>query len=302
MANNYTNLNDLFTDMANAIRAKKNSTEEIIADNFPTEIANLRTGFDYNNHEVTSIPDYAFYGCEDLKSVDCGNLTSIGISAFENCKNLESVILWDNVESVGENSFKGCNCIIYCMFDGQPENWSDNWNPDNLEVKWLGGVLETWDISATSEDDVTAKLYNDVEPYMYMLRISGSGNMKNYEWNTSPWYDFHDGVISIEIYSGVTSIGDDAVKNQSNLTSITIPDSVTSIGNGAFQGCSNLTSITIPDSVTSIGEYAFWGCSSLTSITYTGTVSKWNSITFGAYCFYNVPATEVICSDGTVSL
>ena len=41
-----------------------------------------------------------------------------------------------------------------------------------------------------------------------------------------------------------------------------------SIGKEAFRGCSGLTSITIPNSVTSIGSYAFDGCASLTSLTY----------------------------------
>ena len=65
----------------------------------------------------------------------------------------------------------------------------------------------------------------------------------------------------------VTSIGDNAFKNRSSLTSVTIPNSVTSIGQVAFYGCSGLTSVTIPNSVTSMGSDAFHGCSGLTSVT-----------------------------------
>ena len=58
----------------------------------------------------------------------------------------------------------------------------------------------------------------------------------------------------------------------------TIPDSITSIGDGAFRDCSNLNSITIPDSITSIGNFAFYGCSGLTSITVSGNNKYYKSI------------------------
>ncbi|MBT5378614.1 MAG: leucine-rich repeat protein, partial [Opitutae bacterium] len=64
----------------------------------------------------------------------------------------------------------------------------------------------------------------------------------------------------------VTSIGNEALRNCTRLTSITIPDSVTSIGEAAFFMSSNLTSITIGDGVTSIGDYTFSQCHSLTTI------------------------------------
>lgn len=64
----------------------------------------------------------------------------------------------------------------------------------------------------------------------------------------------------------MTSIGVDAFRDCSGLTSVTIPNSVTSIGSSAFRGCSSLTSVTIPNSVTSIGGLAFYDCSSLTSV------------------------------------
>ena len=64
----------------------------------------------------------------------------------------------------------------------------------------------------------------------------------------------------------VTSIGEAAFNNCSNLESVTIPNSEKAIYNTAFVGCSSLTSITIPNSVTSIGTAAFQDCSSLNSL------------------------------------
>ncbi len=72
----------------------------------------------------------------------------------------------------------------------------------------------------------------------------------------------------------VYSIGDDAFRNCSKLTSITIPEGVTSIGRYAFYNCSGLTSITLPSTLTSIGSYAFSICSGLTSITLPSTLTS----------------------------
>lgn len=106
---------------------------------------------------------------------------------------------------------------------------------------------------------------------------------------------------------GASSITDNETGNGtfrqcSNLTSIRIPEGVTNISDYTFCECSNLTSIEIPASVTNIGMVAINNCTSLTTINYAGTIAQWNAITFGASWNYNTPATEVICSDGSVSL
>ena len=86
----------------------------------------------------------------------------------------------------------------------------------------------------------------------------------------------------VTLPEGVTSIGDDAFYDCSNLTAINIPENsrLTSIGNNAFNNCSSLKSITIPESVTSIGEYAFSGCSSLESLHIGPNVESYGSAAF----------------------
>ena len=76
------------------------------------------------------------------------------------------------------------------------------------------------------------------------------------------------------IPNSVTSIGDYAFYDCTNLTSVTIGSGVTSIGDYAFSRCTNLTSVTIPDSVTSINKYAFSGCTRLTSVTIPDSVTN----------------------------
>ena len=86
------------------------------------------------------------------------------------------------------------------------------------------------------------------------------------------------------------------------VTEIVIPDIVTSIGDNAFKDCSGLTSVEIPNSVTSIGKSAFSGCTSLTSITLPfigksvdGTIYTHFGYIFGASSsssnYENVPQT-----------
>ena len=61
-------------------------------------------------YSVTSIREYAFYGCNSLKSVTIGNsVTSIGSYAFYNCYSLKSVTIGNSVTSIGDEAFFNCN-------------------------------------------------------------------------------------------------------------------------------------------------------------------------------------------------
>lgn len=58
---------------------------------------------------VTSVGNYAFYGCSNLADVQMGNsVTSIGTYAFQNCKGLTETGIGNGVETLGAYAFFGC--------------------------------------------------------------------------------------------------------------------------------------------------------------------------------------------------
>ena len=92
----------------------------------------------------------------------------------------------------------------------------------------------------------------------------------------------------------VTSIGDNAFNDCSNLTFINISNSVTSIGDNAFNDCSNLTFINIPNSVTSIGFRGFYNCTNLASVSIPNSVTSIGSGAFYGTTWYDNQPEGVI--------
>ena len=84
---------------------------------------------------------------------------------------------------------------------------------------------------------------------------------------------------SINIPSGVTSIGSSAFDGCTNLESVTFGENsvLESIGSSAFYGCSSLKSITIPSRVTSIGSFAFQSCTNIEEV-HIDSVYHWLSL------------------------
>lgn len=96
----------------------------------------------------------------------------------------------------------------------------------------------------------------------YVDEISGGGT-KNYivegaEYDPTATYRgaFMPAtqIVSADIPSGFTSIGNSAFNGYIRLKTFTIPNSVTSFGNSAFYGCTSIKTFTIPNTVTSIGN------------------------------------------------
>ncbi|MBR3838017.1 MAG: leucine-rich repeat domain-containing protein [Clostridia bacterium] len=194
---------------------------------------------------VTSVGDYAFYGCSSLTSITIGNsVTSIGNSAFAGCSSLTSITIPGSVENVGEWAFHACGLTDIIIEEG---------------VTSIGG-----DAFSNCNNLTSVAIPNSV---------TSIGD-----------HAFHEcgKLANVIIPEGVTSIEENTFTYCSSLTSITIPGSVKNIDESAFYGCRSLSAVTIPDSVTNIGASAFSYCSSLTMVWYEGSVSDRSKISIGS--------------------
>ena len=258
---------------------------------------------------VTSIGNYAFYYCTGLTSITIpDSVTSIGEHAFYNCRRLTSITIGNGVTSIHGSAFEYCTGLT--SITGPAEIVSTvvkQARPTSFVVSITSGTSIggrafescTGLTSITIPNSVTSIGYDAFYGCTGLTSIT-IGNSVTSIGN----YAFAGctGLTNITIPDSVTSIGDGAFARCTGLTNITIPNSVTSIDDSAFRNCSGLTSVTIGNSVTSISYSAFRDCTGLTSITFNGTIEEWNAISKERDWKEYVPATEVVCTDGTTSI
>ena len=169
---------------------------------------------------VETIPDYAFYGQTGITSITIpAGVTSIGNSAFDNCKNLTSVYYLGDI--AGWCGISGLDSLMSkapALYINGAKVEGELVIPDGVEtIPAYAFYGQTGITSITIPAGVTS------------IGNSAFDNCKN--------------LTSIVIPAGVTSIGDFAFSSCSGLTSIVIPNSVTRIESWAFVGCYALESV-----------------------------------------------------------
>ena len=118
------------------------------------------------------------------------------------------------------------------------------------------------------------------------------------------YFLYNSNIKEFIIPNNVESIGYNAFRSCSSLTSVVIGDGVKTIGDAAFFDCESLKHVIIGNNVTSMGESLFWNCKSLISIKYLGT--KREALTKlkvrNKLWREDSAISKIICTDGIIEL
>ena len=175
-------------------------------------------------NSVTSIGEYAFYGCSSLTSVTIpDSVTSIGECAFYGCSSLTSITIPDSVTSIDDSAFRNCSNLT--AFYGKFAS-SDN------RCLIVDGVLHSFAPAGLTE-------------YTIPDSVTSIGNFA---------FEYCSSLTSVTIPDSVTSIGYRAFYNCTALKEVyCMPIVPPSIDSYAFDDNATTRVIYVP--VNSVSSY-----------------------------------------------
>ena len=263
------------------------------------------TNYCNNLIKVVGIDNKTCKECTNLKKVTIPNsIKFIGNSAFYGCTSLESLVIPESVKTIGDSAFMKCSILkdiqfpagrdsisfgkrvirncdalqTMTLFNSMPPVLSTNNSFTNAQYANLKILVPRTALEAYQSDANWSKFANII-PLTYSFQENGIYyEIKNdnevsvsYDNSTLNIYKGHvaipESVTHDSITYQVTSIGQDAFKGCTSLTSVSIPNTVTVIEENAFFGCYGLTQLYIPSSLNLIDNEAFKDCSNLKEIT-----------------------------------
>lgn len=212
------------------------------------------------NLKTVVLPDlykdynFSLMGCRNLTTAKMpDNLEKIGNNTFKDCSSLEDIRISPTVTSIGEYAFSGCSSLTEIQI------------PNN--VTYIGkyafyGCSSLKGINVpTGLVNISASTFENCTNLQYFF---------NYNYIESIGDRAFAGCSKltriVNLFIGSPSIGTYVFENCKSLKDVWVPENIKTLPRGMFKGCSSLSSVTLPQYLLSIDDYAFDGCSSLAEI------------------------------------
>ena len=259
----------------------------------------------------------AFEGCTNLTLTSLPNgITLLRQRAFRYCTNIALTSLPTGITSIEDETFQGCIRLaltslpdVLITIGNSAFYDCKNISITNLPIGFLGiGGWAFYNCIGITSMTMPASVYISSNPFVGCISLSsftliGTGNLSIVE---SGMALVQNNVLiacpsasgNITLPTGLTSIGYDAFRGNTNITQIILSEGITSIDIFAFEQCSSLTKVTLPESITSIKSFAFDRCTDLAMvICYMSTPPK-----LEGYNFYNShPSLQIKVPAGSVA-
>lgn len=301
------NIVELLTDVADAIREKKGSTEPINAQNFAEEIRSIETGEaekpyveekDVNFYDYDGTLLFSYTIAEAQALTELPTPPSHEGLVFDGWNwDYEDVIALDYPMDIG---------ALYTTEDGSTRLFfnflNDNselvlklskWSGNSLVVNWGDGNSET--IVTTGQFSLT-HIY--VQKGKYIVAIVSDADFSTDNQNIFGNVYFHNDNARLALYS--VFVGEkfyfvnNAFSFAANLECVSIPKRIKSFPNAAFEGCAKLKWASLPQGV--VLDKTFSNCGTI-------KVSLPKSAKLNTYVFQNcLSLTQIVLSDDITTL
>lgn len=250
--------------------------------------------------DVETIGEHAFENCSSIQSVTVPkSVTQIERIAFAGCCNLKVVTFEGNAPQLNKGIFETAQPFEGVLANAFHPKGDGTWS-DEIR-KGMGRNL-IWHEIGDPSNPIPANACGPNATWAFdsetgILRISGYGQMTDFSYHGLPWESIVNEIKSVVIEPGITSIGNYAFNNCSNLIDISIPEGIETIGLNAFADCVNLTRVTLPKSLSQVGEGAFYCCNSLQEVNISD-LSAWCRIDFPGHAANPAHITHKLLLNG----
>lgn len=238
-------------DCVNAI-ISVNEQEYLVPHNTETLIGGDIINVYPNLNEITSV--------EITK-----NVRSIGVSALENCTNLDYIKIIGEPKILGQNAFHNTNnCPILVQISYITNYLSSNeWSEYFNRIQTILGANKKALFIIDVPNDDFIELNCNSSSVLTKAEVDNSIGSQN-------------SIYRVEICDCTTSIEANAFARHYEIESVFISRTVSTVGSSAFHLCSGMTNLFISEGVEEIGGDAFSYCSGLTSVIIPSTIKKIN--------------------------
>ena len=171
--------------------------------------------------------------------------------SYQMAASLKTLYIHDNVEVMMANAISKIDDIVIKIEyseEAVPEGWaSDCISSENTVI---------WDCK-NNYSDSDGNVYFSKDNFEYILKQDKTAILRITTTELNGEIIVPQSVMYNNEEYVVKEIGNNAFKNQQNITKVILPEGLVKIGNNAFEEAS-LTSVVLPSTLNEIGDYAFY--------------------------------------------